>query len=236
MGLPDGADLKYTPISPPKNHYIRITGKSKIDKLGNLTGSFTVTAEGQSDAAVRGVFRYSLRTEWKKNLEAELLKLNPAASITKIEYTDNDKYLEQPVSISYHYQIPNFALVTENEIIFTPTLAQGVYKSAMSHLYADITAETKKFGFRDRCSRLMEVHEEITLPKYSEVVSLPSSDDVNSAYINYHGAYELKGKKLTFTQTASYGKRVYEADEWPDFRQAVLNQKNFADQKIILKK
>ncbi|NOR86492.1 MAG: DUF3857 domain-containing protein, partial [Bacteroidales bacterium] len=113
MGLPDGADLKYTPISPPKNHYIRITGKSKIDKLGNLTGSFTITAEGQSDAAVRGVFRYSLRTEWKKNLEAELLKLNPAATITKIEHTDNDKYLEAPVSISYHYQIPNFALVTE---------------------------------------------------------------------------------------------------------------------------
>ena len=236
MGLPGGADLKYTSISPPENHYIRISGKSKIDKKGNLKGSFTVTAEGQSDAAVRGVFRYYLRTEWKKKLESELLKLNAAATIIKMDYTDNDKYLEAPVSITYHYQIPDFALVTENEIIFTPALAQGVYTRAMSHLYANTSSEIKKFGFKDRCSRLMEINEEITLPNYSEVVSLPSVDDVSSEFINYHGNYEIKGKKLTFTQTASYGKRVYQADEWPDFRQAVLNQKHFADQKIILKK
>ncbi len=236
MGLPDGADLMYTAISPPENHYIRMNGKSKIDKLGNLTGSFTVTAEGQSDASVRGVFKYSVRTEWKKNLEAELLKLNPAATITKMEYTDNDKYLEQPVSITYHYQIPNFALVTENEIIFTPALAQGVYKRAMSHLYTNTSSEEKKYGFKDRCSRLMEINEEITLPKYSEVISLPEAKMLSSEYVGYEGSYEINGKKLVFNQVASYGKRVYEAEEWPKFREAVMNQKYFADQKIILKK
>ena len=236
MGLPNGSDLHYTPISPPENHYLRMTGKSKIDEKGNLKGSFTITAEGQSDAAVRGVFRYSVRTEWQKNLEKELLKLNTAAHITKVVYTNSDKYLEQPVSITYHYEIPNFALVTENEIIFTPALAQGVYKRAMSHLYMNTSSETKKFGFKDRCSRLMEIHEEITLPKYSEVVSLPTADTVSSEFISYQGAYELDGKTLVFDQTASYGKRVYEAEEWPEFRHAVLNQKHFAEQKVILKK
>ena len=236
MGLPEGADLKYTPISPPENHYLRITGKSKLDKDGLLKGSFTVTAEGQSDASVRGVFSYSVRTEWQKNLEKELLKLNPAAVISEVEYTDNDNYLDGPVEITYHYEIPNFALVTDHEIIFTPALAQGVFKRAMSHLYVNTASETKAFGFKDRCSRLMEVHEEISLPKYSEVIALPSADDVTSEFITYHGKYELKGKKLVFNQTASYGKRVYDAAEWPEFRQAVLNQKHFASEKIILKK
>jgi len=235
MGLPEGADLKYTAISPPENHYLRITGKSKLDKDGLLKGSFTVTAEGQSDAAVRGVFR-GMRTEWKKNLEREFLKVNAAAVISEVEYTDNDDYLEQPVQITYHYEIPNFALVTEGEIIFTPILAQGVFKRAMSHLYVNTQSESKEFGFKDRCSRLMEISEEISLPKYSEVVDLPSVEDVESEYITYQGAYELEGKTLEFNQTASYGKRVYEADEWPDFRQAVLNQKHFENQKIILKK
>ena len=236
MGLPEGADLKYTPISPPENHYLRITGKSKLDKDGLLKGSFTVTAEGQSDAAVRGIFKYSVRTEWQKNLEKELLKLNPAAVITKVTHTDNDKYLEAPVEITYHYEIPNFALVTEDEIIFTPALAQGVFKRAMSHLYVNTRSEIKEFGFKDRCSRLMEVNEEISLPKYSEVIALPSADDVASEFITYHGQYELKGKSLVFNQTASYGKRVYESADWPAFRQAVLNQKHFASEKIILKK
>jgi len=236
MGLPDGADLKYTPVSPPENHYLRITGKSKLDKNGLLKGSFTVTAEGQSDAAVRGVFRYGVRTEWEKNLEKELLKLNPAAVLTKVTHTDNDKYLEAPVEITYQYEIPDFALVTEDEIIFTPALAQGVFKRAMSHLYVNTHAETKEFAFKDRCSRLMEIHETITLPKYSEILSLPATDDVVSEDITYSGTYELEGKELVFNQTASYGKRVYEAADWPAFRQAVLNQKHFADQKIILKK
>jgi len=236
MGLPNGADLKYTPVSPPENHYIKITGKSKIDQNGNLKGSFTITAEGQSDAAVRGVFRYYVRTKWQKNLEKELLKLNPAAVLTKVDYTDSDKYLDAPVSITYHYEIPHFALITENEIIFTPALAQGVYKRAMSHLYVNTSAEIKKFGFKDRCSRLMEIQEEITLPKYSKVVFIPDSENVSAEYISFQGGYQLKGKKMVFTETASYGKRVYEADEWPAFRKAVLNQKNYSDQKVILKK
>ncbi len=236
MGLPEGSDLKYTPISAPENHYVRMTGKSKIDEKGNLNGSFTITAEGQSDAAVRGVFKYSVRTEWKKNLEKELLRLDPAAQITEVIHTDNDKYLEQPVSITYHYTIPNYALVTNEEIIFIPPLAKGVFKRAMSHLYLNTSSETKEFGFKDRCSRLLEIEEVVELPEYKSSIALPVVDEVNSEYVNYKAAYTLESQKLTFTQFASYGKRVYEADDWPVFRQAVLNQKEMQTQKIILKK
>ena len=236
MGLPEGADLMYTPISPPENHYVRIKGESKLDKTGTLKGSFTITAEGQSDAAVRGVFRYSVRTEWEKNLEEELLKLHPNALLTQVTHTDNDKYLEQPVRITYHYEIPEYALVTENEILFTPPMASGVFKSAMSHLYTNTKSETKKFGFRDRCSRLVEISEEVQLPKFTEALRLPSSNEVNDEYVSFTGGYELDGKKLKFNQTISLGKRVYEAEDWPAYRQAVINQNYFADQKIILKK
>ncbi|OYT16947.1 MAG: transglutaminase [Bacteroidetes bacterium 4572_77] len=236
MGLPDGSDLQYTPISPPENHYVRMKANSVIDEQGNLKGSITITAEGQSDAAVRGVFRYSVRTEWRKNVEKELLKLNPAAQITNVEYTDNDKYLEQPVSISYEYTIPNFALVTPEEIIFTPALAQGIFKRAMSHLYLKTTAEEKEFGFKDRCSRLVEMEETISLPAYKEALALPVVEQVDSPYVKYQAGYSLKDQELSFVQNASYGKRVYEAKEWPDYRKAVKLQKEMETKKIILKK
>ncbi|NPD44924.1 DUF3857 and transglutaminase domain-containing protein [Lentimicrobium sp. S6] len=235
MGLPDGADLMYTPISPPENHYVRINGKSKLDKAGLLKGSFTITAEGQSDASVRRVFS-GLRTEWDKNLEKELLNLHPNARLTKVTHTDNDKYLEEPVSITYHYEIPDYAFVGANEIIFTPPMASGVFKRAMAHLYTNTAAENKKFGFKDRCSRLVEINEEVELPKYDEALPLPTADKVSSEYVSFDGGYELNGKKLQFSETISLGKRVYEAEEWPEYRQAVLNQNHFADQKIILKK
>lgn len=236
MGLPEGADLMYTPISPPGNHYVRINGKSKLEKNGTLKGSFSITAEGQSDAAVRGVFRYSVRTEWQKNLEKELLQLHPNARLTKVTHTDNDKYLEQPVKITYEYEIPNYALVTEKEILFTPPMATGVFKGAMSHLYFNTSEEEKEFGFRDRCSRLVEISEEVQLPKYEKALTLPSVEKVDDEFVSYAGGYKLDGKKLKFDQTISLGKRVYEAEDWPAFRQAVINQNHFANQKIILKK
>lgn len=236
MGLPEGADLMYTPISPPENHYIKINGKSKLDKEGTLKGSFTITAEGQSDASVRGVFRFTVRTEWQKNLEAELLRLNPAAKLVNVTHTDNDKYLEQPVSITYEYEIPHFAFVSDGEIIFTPALAQGVFRGSMSHLYTNTSSETKKYGFRDRCSRLVEINEEIELPSYKNALVLPTAEKVCSQYVSFDGGYHLDGNKLLFNETISLGKRVYEAEEWPEYRQAVLNQKHFAEEKIILKK
>lgn len=236
MGLPEGADLKYTPISPPENHYVKINGKSKLDKEGTLKGRFTITAEGQSDAAVRGIFRYGVRTEWGKNLEKELLKLHPNARLTKVTHTDNDKYLEQAVKITYEYEIPHYALVTENEILFTPPMASGVFKRAMSHLYFDTSQKERTFGFRDRCSRLVEISEEVQLPKYAKALTLPSAEKVNDDDVSFNGGYELNGKKLHFNETIRLGKRVYEAKDWPAFRQAVINQNYFADQKIILNK
>lgn len=124
MGVPEGADLSETPISPSSNHYVKIYGKSDLKDDGTLTGEFSITAEGQSDAAVRGVF-YGRYSDWDNAVRAELIKVAPRAVITSVKYTDNEKYLERPVLITYKYQIPNYATVTDEEIIFTPLLAKA---------------------------------------------------------------------------------------------------------------
>jgi hypothetical protein len=65
---------------------------------------------------------------------------------------------------------------------------------------------------------------------------LPTTKDVKDEYVSFKGGYSLTGQKLTFTETISLGKRIYNAAEWPAYREAVNNQKHFANQKIILKK
>ncbi len=236
MGLPEGADLMITEVSPPENHYLRIFGESRIKDDGTLKGQFTVTAEGQSDAAVRGVFSYYQKAEWKNNVEKELLRIAPNAQITKMEYTRNEDYQKTPVRIYYEYEIPDFAVVTEHEIIFTPLLAQNVFSRAMSHLHAATHIKERDKAFRDRCSRLVEISENIKLPSYKEIVQLPSKEMVEGENISFDGSYTLKGKTLELKEKAVFGKRVYEANEWPDFRSAVLAQQKFANEKIILKR
>ena len=236
MGLPNGADLMETPVSPAEKHYVRITGTSKIKKNGTLEGTFTVTAEGQSDAAVRGVFK-ARQSEWQRNLEMELLRIAPNAVIKKITHTDEDSYLEHPVSITYKYSIPDYAIVDGDNLFFIPLTARNLYSRAMGHLYFDTTATERTQPFADRCSRLVEISETITLPaEYTTMNYNAKIDGVVSPGVNYGCGFKLDGKTLTFGESAMYNKRVYDAADWPAFRQAVRNQKVVAATPVILSK
>jgi hypothetical protein len=236
MGLPQGADLMETSVSPAENHYVRISGTSKIKKNGTLEGTFTVTAEGQSDAAVRGVFK-ARQSEWQRNLELELLRIAPNAVIKKVTHTDEDRYLEQPVSITYKYSIPDYAIVDGDNIVFIPLTARGLYRRAMGHLHFDTTLTERTQPFSDRCSRLVEISETITLPaEYKTMDYNAHIDGVVSPAVNYGCGFRLDGKTLVFGESAMFNKRVYDAADWPAFRQAVANQKKVAATPVVLKK
>ena len=235
IGLPEGADLAYTPISAPENHYVRINANTQIGQDGTLAGTITITAEGQSDAAVRGVF--SCRTaEWMRNMELELLKIAPAARITKIQRTDNDSYLKQPVSITYHFSIPDFAVIDKNTIIFTPLSARNFFSRAMTHLRFDATPASRTQPFADACSRLVEIKETITLPDEYKQLHFPFINGVANPAASFGCQYWMEGNTLTFAESSLLGKRVYDPADWPSFRQVVANQKKLAETPVILTK
>lgn len=235
MGLPGGADLMYTPISTPENHYIRIAAKSAIDKEGTLSGAITITAEGQSDRAVRGVFA-GRTAEWRQNLETELLRIDPRARITKITHTDNDKYLEQPVTITYEYAIPKYAIVDGKTLVFTPFSARNFYGRAMSHLNFNTDPASRTQPFADACSRLVQISDTITLPDTYTQFHYPYICGVADPAASFGCQYWLEGDKLIFAETVMLGKRIYEAADWPVFRQVVKNQQTLAHTPAILTK
>lgn len=236
MGLPQGADLMETPVSPAENHYIRISADTKIKKNGTLKGSITITAEGQSDAAVRGVFS-ARQSEWQRNLELELLRIAPNANIKKIKHTDPDRYLEQPVSITYTFSIPDYAIVDGNRVIFIPLSARNFYSRAMGHLRFDTTLAVRTQPFADRCSRLVEIRETVTLPFVCDKMDYAATvNGVVSPAVNYGCGFKLEGKTLTFGESAMFNKRVYDAADWPAFRQAVIGQTTVANTPVVLHK
>ncbi len=235
IGLPDGADLQYTPLSAPENHYIRINAESFLDQFGTLSSTLTITAEGQSDRAVRSVF--NCRTaEWNRNLEVELLKIAPQAHIEKITHTSNDQYLKQPVTITYRVTIPKFATVDKNTLIFIPLSARNFYKNAMSHLFFNTSEATRTQPFADACSRLVEIKETITLPDQYKKLHFPFVNGVADPAASFGCQYWMEGNKLTFAESALFGKRVYNASDWPSFRQTVANQQLLATTPVILTK
>jgi len=238
MGLPEGADLGITDVSPPENHYVKIKGNAILKSDGSLVGEFTFNAEGQSDAAVRRTFTSGYRTGWDKSIETELKRLHPSAKVTGIEMDNPYDYMSGPILIKVNYEIPDFALVNGDVIIITSFVAKSPFRRAMAHLYQNTLMEERKYPFRDRCSRMLELDDVIQLPSSYRVLYKPENENFDSKTASYDGEYQLSdnGDKLIMSQTVVFNKRIYEADEWAYYKKAKESHEKFINEPVILEK
>jgi transglutaminase-like putative cysteine protease len=236
MGLPEGADLAVTPVSSPLDHFIKIYGNSELSVDGTLTGEVIVKAEGQSDAAVRRLFTGGYKDHWKLALETELKRIHPGAVLTDVDYGDPYDYMTAPIKIKINYVIPRYAMVTGAEIIVRSFIASGFMKRALGHLYIDTAPATRTFPFRDRCSRLVQLNESMKLPGNYRFMYQPAGDKFGDATASFEGYYDLSltGETLRMVQIIALEKRIYQAEEWPSFRKAVLAQNRFIEEPVIL--
>ena len=235
-GIPEGSDLKETPISPPENHYFKMKGSSTLKADGTLEGEFTIEAEGQSDGAIRGMFTSNFKSNWDRTMEKQIRQIAPDMEILEMSYSDPYAYREENMKITVRYRIPNAAMVTADEILFTPLVAREIFKNANSHLNFNPDREDRAYAFRDRCSRLVELHETIQLPEYSEAAYIPETDKIEGSAASFKGGYTLQDNQLVLDETVTFKKRKYQADEWENFRNVVKQQKKLASEKVILKK
>jgi len=235
MGVPEGADLATTPLSAPENHFLKISGKSSLLADGTLTGTLTINAEGQTDAGIRGMFRNFNKTQWNQNIEKEILKISPLAEITHIEYTDPIDYKAGPIRIIIEYRIPEYALVYGGKILFTPLTASNMFKNYQPHLFFETWMKERKYPFRDRCSRLVELSESVQLPEGSKSVYLPETKSTTGDVCSFHGGYNFIDRTLTLNERIILGKRIYDTTNWPEFRDAVISQGSFADDPVVFR-
>ncbi|MDP4290951.1 MAG: DUF3857 and transglutaminase domain-containing protein [Bacteroidota bacterium] len=235
MGVPEGADLLYTPVSKASDHFFRITGTSEIKTDGSLEGDLTVTAEGQSDAAIRRYFTSSVKSDWKSNIERELLRVAPQAQMIALDYgKDPYDYMAGPITLKIKYRIPDYAVVTTNQIIFTPFVASNLFRSAQGQLSFSTSLKDRKYSFTDRCSRLVELKETVKLPAgfhYDKGrVAVHSEDEAVSS----DGQLVQQDQDLEFSFTGQFNKRIYEPRDWESFKKAVDNQNFFATTPVVL--
>jgi len=235
MGVPGGADLMVTPISPPENHYLKINGTSELKADGTLEGEFSLTAEGQTDASIRGIFTRAYKSEWNKNVEEELLRINPQAEIVEVEYPENPiDHMAAPILIKIKYRIPNYAFVGVNEMAFVPLLANNIFSRGMSHIYLNTGVEERNYAFRDRCSRLVELNETITIPEgYTYLNEVDASESKGKA-ASYQGNISQLGNTIAMKQNIVLEKRIYEPEDWADVRVVVESQKKMKETPVVL--
>ena len=233
-GVPEGSDLCLTPVSAPENHYVRIKADNKLDAKGTLTGQFTITAEGQSDSNIRRIFTGGWQSQWQSALEAQLLAVSPKARLISVDYGKDPKnYQAAPIKMTFRYEIPGYALPGEGEMLFKPMVMNNLYNQVKSYLRIDTDLEERRYGFKDACSRLVELDETIQLPAGYKLVSDAKEDRKQSSAADFEGYVRQGDGKVVLHQKLTLKKRVYETADWEDFRNAVNAHKAFGNYLVI---
>ena len=235
-GVPEGSDLCITPVSSPENHYVRIKADNRLEADGTLRGTFTLTAEGQSDSNIRRIFTTGFQSEWKSTMERQLLTISPKARLLSVDYGKNPKdYQAAPIKITFRYEIPDYALKGEGEMFFRPMVMNNLYNQVRSYLRIDTSVENRKYGFKDGCSRLVELDEMIQLPAGYKLVNAAKNEMMQGVGADFEGSLTQKGNKVLLHNRLALKKRVYEASDWESFRNAVNAHKAYGEYLVIKK-
>lgn len=235
-GIPEGSDLCLTPVSAPENHFVRIHADNRIDAEGVLYGTFTITAEGQSDSSIRRIFTTGFQSEWRNTMERQLLAVSPKERLMSVDWGRSPKdYQKEPIRITFRYEIPDYALAGNNTLVFRPFVMNHLYAQVMTYLRINTDMEHRKYGFKDACSRLVELNENLRLPSGYQLQGQELSDELTGLAADFSGSLLQEGRMLRLQTRLALKKRVYEASDWENFRQAVEAAKRYGDY-IILKK
>ncbi|MBU3838557.1 MAG: DUF3857 and transglutaminase domain-containing protein [Candidatus Phocaeicola faecigallinarum] len=235
-GIPEGSDLCVTPVSAPENHYVRIKAENRLKSDGTLVGKFTISAEGQSDSNIRRIFTTGFQSEWRNTMEKQLLSVSPKAVMKSVDYGRSPKdYQKAPISITFTYEIPEYAMTGDGELIFKPFVMNNLYTQVLTFLRVNTDLKDRKYGFKDSCSRLVEVKEKLSLPSGYKMLGDEKHVNIDGKAADFDGILKQDGGKILLDTRLSLYKRVYSAEDWDDFRNSVNAYKSFGEYIVVRK-
>ncbi len=234
LGIPGGADLMTAPVSPPENHYLKLIGDSKLLADGTLEGELILTAEGQSDATIRRAFIRNFKTSWEDYFERLFSEYSPESQITSIKFTDPYN-INQPFQSVIKYKIPKFARLSKNKYLFTPLLASNLFEDDFisGELHIDTNLTERKYGFRIRCSKQVEIEETIKLPS-DKAEYIPEFNSVVNDAAEFTANYTISSNTIKLRAFHKMNKRVYEPEQWHSFKSALTERMKLMSEQIVL--
>jgi len=236
MGLPEGADIITTPISPPSDHPLSFTVRSTLRADGTLEGTLRLTADGQSDSGLRRPYRGRTRTQWAATDEGLLSAVDPRAVVRVTSRTDPDD-LRVPFTIEAEFTIPGYARVLDDgSLLLTPLAARhpvGVAARA-EEITLPLKPKERKYPVRIGCSKVVRLDERITLPAGARLEGLPDDAKLEGAG-SLQSTWKHAGSELVVSETLTLDRRIFAPEEWPGLRDALEAFRKLAETPLLVR-
>jgi transglutaminase-like putative cysteine protease len=233
MGVPEGADLASTPVSPAANHYVRYRLDSAIGNDGTLRGRVRVEAEGQSDSNLRRIFtRYPLH-RWPEALQQEFFHLHPAARVSGVVFPDPFD-IAKPMVVEFKVEIPGYLKQGERTAWLRPLSATLPFQGVLGFLRLNTALEERTYPFRLRSSQLVEVRETMTLPGQWRALPPPTLKKVSGSGADFSGDFKAGSGSLAIKARLELKKRINQPEDWESVRNGILEFKKIMETTLLL--
>ncbi len=235
MGIPGGSDLMETPVSPAENHYFKLDGKSLLKRDGTLEGEFTLEAEGQSDATIRRMYQRSFRSAMDEVIPGLLYNVSPYAQVLESRITEPYD-ISEPFKMKVKYRIPGYAESGGKRMYALPLLARDIFPHTffMPELDIDTSIAVRNYGFRTRSSRMTEIRDEMRFdfPLKNDIAV--AADPVKTPAVSFNSSLKTEGGAVKYQLQHTLEKRVYDKEDWNDFRNALQYRMRINTYPIVL--
>jgi len=236
MGLPEGADLITTPISPPSDHPLRFAVRSTLRADGTLEGTLRLSGDGQSDSGLRRSYRGRTRTQWAAIDEGLLAAVDPRGVVRVTSRTDPDD-LRVPFTVEAEFAIPGYARVLDDgSLLLTPLAARhpaGVAARA-EEITLSLKPKERKYPVRIGCSKVVQLEERMALPAGAKIEGLPDDAKLEGPG-SLQSSWKHSGTELVISETLTLDRRIFAPEEWPALRDALEAFRKLAETPLLVR-
>lgn len=233
MGVPEGADLQSTPLSPPEKHYARYRLDSTIGNDGTLRGRVRIEAEGQSDSGLRRIFTRFPLHRWPEALQREFFRLHSEARVSGVVFPDPYD-ISRPMLIEFKVEIPGYLKKGERIALVKPLAASLPFQGVLGFLRLNTEIEERKYPFRLRSSQQVEIRETMKFPGSWKALSPPDLQKVSGSGADFSGELKAGNGSLDIRAKLVLKKRIGQPEDWASVRNGVLEFKKIMETTLML--
>ena len=236
IGTPEGRDLEQAPYFPPESNYLRLRITSRLRSDGTVTAHVRVTADGAPDTQIRRRLAGTPLRDRERAARQFFTEGLPGAVVRRVSWTDPEDFAK-PIALEAEVEIPGYAVRAGDALLVRPI---GQFLPFSRRWGADFLnldrPKERKYPFRVRATRLVDVREELIPPKGFRLKVAPPPVEVKGAGADFRYQVQSNKGKISVHARFAVKHRILPADTYPNVRKAVRSLKEKMQALVVLAK
>ncbi|MBN2384012.1 DUF3857 domain-containing transglutaminase family protein [bacterium] len=235
IGAPEGVDLGVTREFTPEDSLMKITASSKIEADGKVSGQIDFWGKGRSDSSHRFIKAWAPAVIVDRAYQSMLAEIDPAIRVLKVENSDVNDLLKNYQN-HLEYQVDEYALKTGQTYRLRIPMSRFIMAPTIARYLTMAEEDERKFDLFVVFRQLVEVEEDIILPKGYTLISKPVELDLSNEVAEFSARLTPAERGLKFQARFAIKVRRVKTSQYKAYKELTEKARELAERWFIIQK